>query len=633
MSAICGIFHRDGAPASIDALMPTLTALAHYGDRPPRTWSEGGVALGHVMNALTPQDALTPQPVTRGAYTIVADARLDNRADLFAALDVPSVLHADTSDAALILMAYARWGEACPQHLIGDFAFALWDADARRLLLGRDPIGARPLFYCLTPKRFAFASELSVLLDMPGVERRINEDEIARLLLTRHGFIQTDSTYWRDVYPLPFGCVLTVSADQHRQRRYDDFTPRREVRFASIDGYADALYALVETAVRDRLRLVDGIGVGAHCSGGIDSSSIAALVTRARRADGLPAPTWYSWSPPPEPGTDIEATEHRRIERLAAREGVTVYYADTVRQLQPIDPARYPINTLTIEQHMQPIAAEHGVRLMFSGWGGDEGISFNARGLAAERLLRGQWRALARQLRLRRALKGASELRAALGRLWDAALLPTLPDALVDLLYPAPPSYIHPDLLRRTSGRRATPPSPRERAGAHTTQRRLLRHGHITERMACWAWSGARHGISYVYPLADRRVLDFALSIPPDLYLQEGKGRYLYRRTMVRLLGEAFVWDTVKRDTAFMERAEEARARRREEKLASDAPALKLLDGGVCPWVDADRLRAAIGSGMCQPGTSEARLRVAADTVLRIWSFRSQAETGREEGT
>jgi len=624
MSAICGLFHRDGAPASAQSLTPTLDALAHYGDLPPSAWVDpdgGAVALGAVVNALTPQDTLTRQPVTRGAYTIAADARIDNRADLFAALDVPSALHADLSDAALIVMAYAKWDTACVDHLIGDFAFALWDADARRLFCGRDPIGARPFYYHLTPRLFAFATELPALLALPGVEAALDEAEITRLLLSaRANTPQTDTTYWRDTMRLPFGCSLVVSADAHRQRRYYDFAPRPRPTYTSIDDYADALYALIDTSVRDRLRLADGIGVGAHCSGGVDSSAVAVLVARARGAAGLSAPLLYSWSPPPEPGADIEATEHRRIERLVRREGLTVHYTESRGEAQGIDPALYPLNTLGIEQAVQPRAAAAGARVLFSGWGGDEGISFNGRGIVAGWLVGGQWARLARWLPLDRAVTSPREARRAIGRLWERAIVPALPEVLYDALireHAAP--YIHPDLAARTAGVRARRGvSARERAGVASMQRRLLAHGHVTQRMECWAWAGARHGITYVYPLTDRRILDFALSLPPELYLDaSGRGRYLYRYTVSRLLGEAFVWDTIKQDTALFARAEAGRA---------DAPAeghipLTIAES-ECPWVDLPRLRAAYAGGRVDVRSAEGVARVAASEALTIWRHR-----------
>lgn len=622
MSAICGLFRRDGAPVDSAILSSPLAALAHYGDHPPAIWGEGALALGHVLNALTPQDAHTPQPLVHGDYVVTADARIDNRAALCSALGVPAALHETISDAALIAMSYARWGADCADHLIGDFAFALWDAAAQTLFCARDPIGARPLFYTLTPRLFAFASELAILLEMPAVVTDIDEREIARLLLATPSvaFVQPETTYWRDVYPLTFGCTLRVGAAETERRRYYDFQPRPSLRLKSLDDYADALYALVETAVTDRLRLGDGVGVGAHCSGGIDSSSIAALVTRQRRARGQTLPVFYSWSPPPDPAQPCEATEHRRIEPLAAREGVPVRYAESRDDsLLALDSSRFPVNTLAIEWNVQPRAAADSVRVMFSGWGGDEGISFNGRGVTAGYLVSGQWRQLNRTLRLTEGWTKPHKVRSAFQRLLNHAIAPALPDPVWDRLYGTrTPSYIHPDLLARTADRRPLPPVLRERAGAHRVQRQLFLNGHIAQRMECWAWSGAQHGITYVYPLTDRRILDFALALPPDLWLRDRVARFLYRYTLERLLGHDFVWDTIKQDTALFDRANAARRASEASPVAALPARLADLD---CPWVDMARLRAETLKPTALSARAEGRPRAAALEALRIWQF------------
>ncbi|MBL8131241.1 MAG: hypothetical protein JNL42_05245 [Anaerolineae bacterium] len=628
MSAICGFFRRDGAPVDSAILSSTLAALAHYGDHPPARWSEGALALGHVLNALSPQDALTPGPLVRGDYVLTADARIDNRAALCRALSIPAALHETISDATLIAMSYARWGADCVDHLIGDFAFVLWDAAAQTLFCARDPVGARPLFYTLTPRLFAFASELAILLEMPEVVTDIDEREIARLLLATPSvsFAQPETTYWRDVYPLTFGCTLRVGAAQAERRRYYDFQPGDTLRLKSLDDYADALYALVETAVTDRLRLRDGVGVGAHCSGGVDSSSIAALAARQHRARGQTPPVFYSWSPPPDPAQPREATEHRRIEPLAAREGVSVRYTDR-RYTEPrddsllaLDVSRYPLNTLVVERTVQPRAAAENIRVMFSGWGGDEGISFNGRGVAAGYLVGGQWRQLNRTLRLTEGWTKPHKLRSAFLRLLNQAVVPALPDPLWNRLVSVRTlSYIHPDLLARTADRRPLPPALRERAGAHRVQRQLFLNGHIAQRMECWAWSGAQHGITYVYPLTDRRILDFALALPPDLWLRDRKARYLYRYTLERLLGHDFVWDTIKQDTALFDRANAARSASEASPVAALSARLADLD---CPWVDMARLRADSANPTAS-GRAEGRPRAAALEALRIWQFRA----------
>lgn len=607
--------------------MAIISGLFHRRDAPP----EGAITFTHDGTIITPQDALTRQPITRDQITITADARLDNRAELCEKLSVPSVLHATISDAALIIMTYAKYGVECADHLVGDFAFALWDAEARQLYCARDPIGARPFYTYQTPTLFAFASTLPTLLALPGVAARVDEVEIARLLLSQDmNYAPPRTTYFVDVTKLPFGHHLTATAEAIRERRYFDFAPRPRLKLASLDEVAEALYPLVERAVADRLRLSEGVigQVGVHLSGGVDSSSIAALVARQLRAQGITHMPAYSWSPPPTAETDIDKTEHRRTEAVATREGLRLFYngaagdrsyGDRPALSSDLDHRVYPVNTVQIEWKVQQHAADQGVKVLFSGWGGDEGISFNARGIAWDWLLAGEWQALAKWLGGSAALRDPKKARAALGKVWSMWVLGNLPDVLYYAFLrdtsatPLIAAAFH-DRMRAQIGRMPYP--LRTVAGGQRNQRRLFEHGHITSRMESWAWSGAHHGITYVYPLTDRRILEFTFSLPNTVHLQNGNGRALYRHTMARVLGESFVWDSIKEDTALFARSAESRA-----AAAETAPAESPLLTESCDWVDVARL-AQVPKGE-DLRTVRQRYRMNALHAVKLWKQRN----------
>jgi asparagine synthase (glutamine-hydrolysing) len=193
MSGICGIYCFDGAPVAPRDVDRQMTALAHLGPDRTQTWLAGPVGLGHLMMRITREDAIDPQPLRDGALALVADLRLDNREELAAALSIADVTLAAMPDSALLLSAYKEWGADCVEHLIGDFAFAVWDSVARTLTLARDHMGQRHIFYHQGEGFFAFAAEIKGLWDAAaGAARAAGREDGAAVIARRAG------RHWRD---------------------------------------------------------------------------------------------------------------------------------------------------------------------------------------------------------------------------------------------------------------------------------------------------------------------------------------------------------------------------------------------------------------------------------------------------
>jgi asparagine synthase (glutamine-hydrolysing) len=176
VSAICGIFRFDRAPASRGEIGQLLEALRHFGDE-PQSWAlesaDSPIALGSRLRRVAPEDAYYRPPLHSAddRLVLVADARIDNRAELGTALGISPREATQVSDAAFILAAYQAWESDAPRRLIGDFAFALWDQRHRRLFCARDGMGLRVLYYHLSAQRIAFATApfaLTALIDVPS---------------------------------------------------------------------------------------------------------------------------------------------------------------------------------------------------------------------------------------------------------------------------------------------------------------------------------------------------------------------------------------------------------------------------------------------------------------------------------
>ena len=182
MSAICGMLAKGRQPLQLNLLERMMLALDDHGPNGSGSWHDESAGLGHQMMHITPESLDEHLPVhhSESQLTLTADARLDNRDELLAALGAS--VFSQLPDSSLILQAWHAWGKNCVDRLIGEFAFVLWDARDRCLHCVTDPMGLRPLFYTELPgKYFAFASEVQALLHLNDMPAPLNNRRLAML--------------------------------------------------------------------------------------------------------------------------------------------------------------------------------------------------------------------------------------------------------------------------------------------------------------------------------------------------------------------------------------------------------------------------------------------------------------------
>ena len=278
MSGIVGIVNFDGAPVDRDLLTRLTKSMSFRGPDANQTATEGQVGFGHTMLRTTREAAGETQPATLdGKVFLIADARIDGRAELMQEL---SVSDSTRNDAELILLAYHAWKEQCIDHLIGDFAFAIWDANERRLFCARDHFGVKPFYYARTRNEgFIFSNTLNTLRLHPSVSDELHEPAIADYLL--FGLNQNlTSTTFRDIQRLPGGHTLSISKDSLTIRRYWQLTA--DSANGSDKNCVERFQQLLTTATNDRLR---ASSISVSMSGGLDSTSLAAVAQDLLRND------------------------------------------------------------------------------------------------------------------------------------------------------------------------------------------------------------------------------------------------------------------------------------------------------------------------------------------------------------
>lgn len=541
MSGLCGILHLDGAPLDPAAVEAMAKAAAHRGPHGIRSWVEGSAGLAHLALSITPESRREHQPLVEDELTLVADARIDNRAELIPLLAGRGHLaSADPTDADLILAAYRQWDRDCAARLIGDFAFAIWDQRRSRLFAARDPMAMRPFYYRTERRRIHFGSEIKQILAAPSVPAAIFEPAIATHLAAEAGPL--DWTAYEGIRQLAPGHSLLAGEHGAHTWRHWDVDPDH-LEYRDDQDYADHFLEIFKEALRCRLRSVQPVGL--FLSGGMDSGSIASTVGWLREAgeSAIPPLRTFSWAFETLPQCDERHISRKIVERYQLP--ATDITADDAWPLRDYpEEAPHPdepfIGTYeALYRRGLRAAQEHGIALMLSGDGGDAAMGGNyydylgllrsGRLSTAYREMRHQAQGTARGLPgvIKRYLATLATLS---GRSWPRRQEP-----------PSFPSWIRPEFARETSLReiveqgRAMPSMD----GLMRRQRYLATFWPMDLRGTMWMERlRASFGMAHVEPWNDRRITSFALAVPQWRLSLPSETKRLARRAMAGIMPE-----------------------------------------------------------------------------------------------
>lgn len=373
MSGFIGILNTDGAPID-EALLQRITQfMAFRGPDAQQTWHDGAVGFGHAMLRTTHEQEREQQPCSLDGKTwITADARVDGRADLLRALIAAGRQPAaDTADVELILHAYHAWGEDCVQHLIGDFAFAIWDGAARKLLCARDHFGVRPFYYAQAGTTLVCSNTLNSVRMHPAVSADLNEVAIGDFLLFNYNR-EFDITFFANIRQLVPAHTLIWCDGALRIQRYWTLPVEEELQYKQPTDYVERYRELLQQAVGDRLRTNR---VSIFLSGGLDSTSIAAAARQLHAQDGDPfalhAITFAY-------GDALDDREPQHAALVAQALNIPIHYFDASHYhsfdrweehaLCTPEPINNPLLAMRVDALRE--ASSHG-RVLLSGDGGD----------------------------------------------------------------------------------------------------------------------------------------------------------------------------------------------------------------------------------------------------------------------
>lgn len=530
MSAFAVLFERTNTPLDPGLLNGVMERLNHRGPDGRDTFISERLAMGHWHFWTTPEEVGERQPLKLDEFPfrIVLDGRLDNRSELLARLDLP----ASISDAALIVHAYARWGESCFEHFIGEYALVIYDEMSDQLVCARDALGDRTLFFSFHGSQVIIASEPWAVA---ALQTSIELDEIG---LTCYFTLQAapdGKTLFKNITELLPAQVMTItSSSEHRHFSWEP-DPTRRTRFKRDEEYAEQFLALLEQSLRSRIRSATPVGI--LMSGGLDSTSVACLTARLI----APAPlTTVSFIFDDENLKDCDERNYMNAvqERWGTR-SIQIPCDDAWPYKDwehwPQNPNRPDGNVFRwIKERVYQRAHTEGLRILLTGEGGDHlyaaGVDWLGDMLLEGRLL-GSAKGLAQQIKRR-----GWQTSWASGHVQRAVrilLKEILPANITQRLRakPIPPDWLTPHASRLWSP---------ETSRFHPT---LMRHENILGARSARGVTGeippaSRHGIELRHPYRDRRLAEFIFSLPAYQLYQNGLYKHVLRVTMKGILPE-----------------------------------------------------------------------------------------------
>lgn len=545
MSGVAGLIMMDGSDH--DRVTKAGRMLAAMGHRAPdgnSSWCDRHALLCHGWHNTTGSPDFAVQSTSDRSCVITGDMRLDDRAELIARLD----LDAKLSDAHIVLHAYRRWGMECVTHLIGDFAFALWDSAEQALFCARDHLGVRPFHYVEANGQFIFASDLRPLVSAGIRTTSIDDDYVSTFLVGLPA--DEEKTAIGGIKRLPPGSLLWLDRRGLRVSRY--WVPQVGQAAPKADR-EERFRELFLTAVRDRLR--GPARIGGFLSGGLDSSSICTAAAEIRPHGRAPLQT-FSAVFPGQPELD----ERTFIEAVLKKGGlepsfVEVSPADAFNQFAELieqQEGLFVAPGIAVTRKLFTAAAASGVGVVLDGHGGDEVVSHGDRRvyeLASQR----HWWPLWKELRGISAIHGtpllSSYLRLVdhygasgkLARMLRLVRMHPTADSSV-----AWRNLVRPDFANRTAlgdrfRTRMTLPT-----GARTDDREfhlwrvsspLVSHAFETLNKLA-----AASGVEARFPFWDRRLVEFCLALPSEEKLSQGWSRHILRRAMEGILPREVQW-------------------------------------------------------------------------------------------
>ncbi len=535
MSAQFGRWNIDGRPLDPDYLTPAEGILAPYGPDTRASYAKGEIAiLFRALHTTLESRQETGSHVLTSGSILTWDGRLDNRAELLC--ELKEVSSAEATDAVIVAAAYKAHGTGCFAKLIGDWALSIWEPGSRSLILAKDPVGTRPLYYSFDKNGVTWSSILDPLVLLAGKSFTLEEEYLAGWLAF---FPAAHLTPYAGVHSVPPSCFVRLTPERRSVSMYWDFDPSLKIRYGSDRDYEEHFRQVFALSVRRRLRST--APVLAELSGGMDSSSIVCMADALlSRGDAeTPLLDTISYYNDSEPNWN-ERPYFSKVEEKRGRAGCHIDVASQDFNLSAVDDSRFIATPGTCIPPTKPARefrahlAAHGYRVLLSGVGGDEftgGVPTPVPELA-DLFASAHFGKLVRRLKVWALAKRQPWLRL----LHDTAFLFLPPWAFGTPLHKAPPVWLHRDFVNRNRSALGGYAKRLKFFGPLPTfQENLASLDNLRRQLACQI-PPSEPPYEKRYPYLDRTLLEFLCAIPREQLVRPGQRRSLMRRSLAEIV-------------------------------------------------------------------------------------------------
>lgn len=541
MSAIFGIINKNGRPVEQVITNKMQQAIAHRATDGKGLWHHANAALGFCKLVVYPQQKNEQLPLEAGDLILTADARIDNRDELYTKLNLDKQQWQNEADSYLILKAYQHWGEKCVEHLEGEFVFAVWDRAARQLFMAADQIGFRPVFYYDSPDTFIFCSEIKGVVAAKTTPNYFNEEH-----LIEYHFRQSDpaQTYNKEVFALCGGNTLKLLNGQIQKSKYWTLEDRGRYNFTSDEDWIACLRDLMYKAVEKRLN--PDVPIGVTLSGGLDSSSLACILSDLLAKKNKPLYAFSSVLPLNHGG--IEQDERQYIEIVNKHcpniiqtfvEAPGVGPFDNVAEAFDKDES-IPNAFFYMDQALLLAAQGKNIRSLFTGFGGDFWVSWKGNSVVYLLMQQGEYKKAFASLKSLAKTNDANLLSLAKSnwlfytRAWQQ-LRKLKPKPKVDWQLQ---TVLRPELVNKyKQGFDFS-----QEADQRMAMRNLLKSGNIARLLGTFANRNGNYGMGTCDIMFDRNIMEFLIEAPVNVFNFKGYKRGLIRHAMEGVLPPEIQW-------------------------------------------------------------------------------------------
>ncbi len=549
MSAVTGIFLNHGRSVDPELIKSMNDMLSHRGPDGSSIWYEGPIAFGHLMLYTTPESLNEKLPFfnEKNSLAITADARIDNRSELIRDLGLEKSKELIT-DSQLILKSYEKWGEKCPEKLLGDFSFAIWDQNKGTLFCARDHMGVKPFYYYLSDNGFYFATEIKALLR--EISPKINEVKVADYLISMDE--DRKNTFYQDIFRLPAAHTLNIDFKNNDLKQYWSLDPKRELNLGSDEEYAETFHEIFEEAVNCRLR--SAYSVGSELSGGLDSSSVACTAQTLLSNEKQQLKTFsIVFHDLPE----CDESYYSKIVSKWMDFDSHFIKGDGINPFEVMDNTLWPnegpqsAHSMYVFWSLYKKAQEKDVRVILNGFEGDATVG-KGFCLLHELARKRKFRTLINEIKGRSSLMNLNPYKL----FFFEVIGPMTPEFLRriwrfffnrDFLYHSDEkNFINEDFAKRIDllKRYEILNEYFHKKGKSSRDNHYyeLSSGLYQSVLEELDKTAAVFNIEFRYPFMDRRLLEFCLALPPEQQLFNGWDRIVMRRAMEGILPPEIQW-------------------------------------------------------------------------------------------